>query len=272
MLKKTKIQIVVVVSLGVFLIGALFYFRAYSGKKKVQIDLSQNQEQKVAEESPSEQDATSDEANPPSLASSADELRRAEELQRGEAENNGANNQPDKNLKNTETTDKAGSVGDTELPKTTKLSITDRLVSWGFQKSSGRKIDTIIIHSSYDAMGDDPYSVSGVIKEYLSYGVSPHYLVDRKGNIYRLVLDQNIAYHAGESKMPDGRTGVNDFSIGIEVLTTQKDAPTSAQYSALKLLIADLKGKYKITSILGHIQIAPGRKGDPWNFDWNKLK
>ena len=161
---------------------------------------------------------------------------------------------------------------DTEIPKNTKFLITNRLVSWGFQKADSRKIDTIIIHSSYDAIGDDPYSVSGVIAEYKSYGVSPHYLIDRKGNVSQLVSDANIAYHAGESKMPDGRTGVNNFSIGVEMLTTKKDKLTQDQYDASKLLIADLKVKYKITAVLGHNQIAPGRKDDPWNFEWGKLK
>ncbi|KKQ40353.1 MAG: hypothetical protein US57_C0002G0060 [Candidatus Moranbacteria bacterium GW2011_GWC2_37_73] len=43
--------------------------------------------------------------------------------------------------------------------------IVDKLISWGFTKSSGRTIDTVIVHSSYDALGDDPYSVSGIIAE-----------------------------------------------------------------------------------------------------------
>lgn len=151
------------------------------------------------------------------------------------------------------------------------FKIISRLVGFGFEKSSGRSIDTLIVHSSYDAIGNDPYDVSGVIAEYKGYGVSPHYLIDRKGNVYRLVEDQNIAYHAGESKMPDGRTGVNNFSIGVEILTTKSDKPTDAQYGALNSLIDYLKGKYKIKNILGHDQIAPGRKDDPWNFDWGKV-
>ncbi|MCX6761588.1 MAG: N-acetylmuramoyl-L-alanine amidase [Candidatus Moranbacteria bacterium] len=250
MLKKTKIQKIAVVLLVLVLIGALFYFRIYVTRKKEQLDLTRINKQEVVQDDVVNQDAVTDDEG------KADDL----------PEDKSADNQPDKISKNSVNTDAL------PISKTTKLSITDRLVFWGFQKSSGRKIDTIIIHSSYDAVGNDPYSVSGVIEEYRSYGVSPHYLIDRAGKIYRLVFDQNIAYHAGESKMPDGRTGVNNFSIGIEVLTTLKDAPTNAQYSALKLLIADLKGKYKITNILGHGQIAPGRKGDPWNFDWSKLK
>ncbi|NTV55315.1 MAG: N-acetylmuramoyl-L-alanine amidase [Candidatus Moranbacteria bacterium] len=159
-----------------------------------------------------------------------------------------------------------------EPKKTTGLSVTDRLVSFGYENRSSRSIDTVIVHSSYDALGNDPYSVSGVIAEYKEYGVSAHYLIDRKGTIYRLVEDHDVAYHAGVSKTPDGRSGVNAFSIGIEVLEKDTDSPTSAQYESLRLLIASLKSKYSIKYVLGHSDIAPGRKTDPWGFDWKELK
>jgi hypothetical protein len=152
-----------------------------------------------------------------------------------------------------------------------KLIITDKLVSWGYASSSSRSIDTVIIHSSYDAIGSDPYSVTGLINEYKQYEVSPHYLIDRKGNIYRLVAEKNIAYHAGEGKTPDGRSGVNNFSIGIELMNQENTKFTDAQYIALKSLIVDIKSRYKIKYVMGHNQIAPGRKTDPWNFEWNKL-
>ena len=155
---------------------------------------------------------------------------------------------------------------------TNKTNIENRLVSFGFQKASGRDIDTIIIHSSYDALGDDPYSVAGLIAEYKSYGVAPHYLIDRNGKIYRLVADQNIAYHAGVSQVPDGRKNVNDFSLGIEIIEKKSDSPNGAQYSALKKLLTQLKSEYKIKYVLGHKDIAPGRKDDPWNFEESKIK
>lgn len=159
-------------------------------------------------------------------------------------------------------------------PETVRYSgkIIEKLVNWGYQKAESRSIDTIIIHSSYDAISGDPYSFSGILNEYKGIGVSPHYLIDREGKIYRLVEDKNIAYHAGESKMPDGRTGVNNFSIGIELMNTKTDKFTDKQYISLKYLIGYLKGKYDIKNILGHDDIAPGRKDDPWNFDWDRIK
>ena len=153
------------------------------------------------------------------------------------------------------------------------VAIQNRLMQSGFSvPKSPRTIDTIVLHSSYDLNGFDPYSVSGIVKEYKDYGVSAHYLIDRKGTIYRLVEEKNIAYHAGVSKAPDGRKNVNDFSLGIEMMNTEKGQFTSEQYSAVNDLIASLKKQYKIKFVVGHSDIAPDRKTDPWNFDWKKVK
>lgn len=150
--------------------------------------------------------------------------------------------------------------------------ITNRLVNWGYQAASDRKIDTVIVHSTYNALGGDQFSLAKILDIYKSYGVAPHYIIDRGGHIYRLVADKNIAYHAGASRMPDGRTDVNDFSLGIELINNKTEDPTTAQYAALKGLVGYLKGKYAVKYVLGHNQIAPGRKDDPWNFDWRRLK
>ena len=162
-------------------------------------------------------------------------------------------------------------VSETRLTEKSPVLV-DRLVSFGHEDRSSRDIDTIIVHSSYDALGDDPYSVSGVIEEYRQYGVAAHYLIDRKGVIYRLVEDRDVAYHAGVSTMPDGRAGVNAFSIGIEILEKDTDSPTSSQYASLSALVAFLRSEYPIRYVLGHSDIAPGRKTDPWGFDWEKMK
>ena len=151
------------------------------------------------------------------------------------------------------------------------IDIINKLVSWGYKAASSRQIDTVVIHSSYNALGGDVYNVDGLLKEYKSYAVSPHYLIDREGQIYRLVADGNIAYHAGAGRMPDGRINVNNFSLGIELMNTETSQFTDKQYAALKNLLAELKKKYSLKYILGHNQIAAGRKTDPWNFDWKKI-
>ena len=158
---------------------------------------------------------------------------------------------------------------DTDSEK--NFSIENRLVSWGFSKANERTIDTVVIHSTYNATGGDPFSVSKILDIYKSYGVSPHYLVARDGTVYRLVDEKNIAYHAGESKMSDGRTNVNAFSIGIEVIGKDDGGPTEAQYVSVEKLLADIGTRWDIKHVLGHSDIAPGRKSDPWGFEWKKI-
>ncbi len=160
-----------------------------------------------------------------------------------------------------------------EKSESSGLSIQSRMLRFGFRvPSAPRLIDTVVLHSSYNALGGDVYSVDRTIEEYEQYGVGAHYLIDRSGTALRLVEEANIAYHAGSSKMPDGRKNVNDFSIGIEIIATEDSGYTEKQYAAVNALIADIKTRYKIKSVVGHSDIAPGRKTDPWKFDWKKLK
>lgn len=155
-------------------------------------------------------------------------------------------------------------------------ALVNRLVSWGFAKSSERKVDTVVIHSTYNALGGDPFSVEKIIGIYQSYGVAPHYMIARDGTVYRLVEEKNIAYHAGESAMKDGRKNVNDFSIGIEIIGKDDGSPSEAQYASLAKLLTDIKSRGEksfvpLKHIVGHSDIASGRKTDPWGFDWKKI-
>lgn len=170
--------------------------------------------------------------------------------------------------------DQQSAPPETPEPQTVnEASITDRLMSTGFAvPSKARSIDTIVLHSSYNPNKGDAYGVSEIVQIYESYGVSAHYLINREGKVYRLVEDKNIAYHAGASKMPDGRKDVNNFSIGIEMMNKEDTQFTKAQYESVNDLIASLKKKHGIKHVVGHGDIAPTRKTDPWNFDWKKLK
>ena len=71
-------------------------------------------------------------------------------------------------------------------------------VNFGHKKAYNRTIDVIIIHSVYNASGGDIYDVDLIIKQFAKYKVSPHYLIDRQGNIYRMVKDNDIAYQFQE--------------------------------------------------------------------------
>lgn len=156
--------------------------------------------------------------------------------------------------------------------KRTALKITNKLVSFGFTASSGeRKIDTVVVHSSYNNRGGDPFSLEKIIQEYKDADVSPHYIITRGGDAYRLVRENDIAWHAGVSKMKDGRTNVNQFSIGIEMIGTEESGYRDEQYGALQILLQDIKSRQNIKYVVGHDDIAPDRKTDPWKFDWKKL-
>lgn len=152
--------------------------------------------------------------------------------------------------------------------------IIDNKIKWGYSISKkDRIINTIIVHSSYDALGSNPYSVAGVVREYKMYGVAPHYLISQKGNIYRLVKDKYIAFHAGRGKYfnTDKIINMNINSIGIELIHLKTESPNEIQYDSLINLVDYLKSKYEIKYILGHNQTSITGKTDPWNFDWDKF-
>lgn len=149
--------------------------------------------------------------------------------------------------------------------------VTTKMVNFGVKKATNRSIDAIIVHSVYNSSGGDEYDVDLIIKQFSTYNVSAHYLIGRDGEIIQLVKEADIAYHAGVSRFPDGSRGVNSRSIGIEVITSLTDAPTLAQMNATADLIKDIQSRNRINYVLRHSDIAPGRKTDPWNMDWETL-
>lgn len=104
--------------------------------------------------------------------------------------------------------------------------------------------------------------------------VSSHLLIRRDGEIVQYVPFNKRAWHAGESQF-DGRDRCNDFSIGIELEGTDDIPYEYVQYEKLAQVIAELKRIYTDISnerIVGHSDIAPGRKTDPGPaFDWQNL-
>lgn len=150
-----------------------------------------------------------------------------------------------------------------------QAEVIDKKMSRGFRTVSARNIDVIIIHSVFNNSGGEFYDIDLIVRQFARYGVSAHYLVGREGEIYRLVDEKNVAYHAGKSSLPDGRTGVNSCSIGIELVCTFTEPITEQQMEALVKLTKDIQTRHKINYLLRHSDIAPGRKTDPWNLDWD---
>jgi AmpD protein len=104
---------------------------------------------------------------------------------------------------------------------------------------------------------------------------SAHALIRRDGCIVQYVPFTERAWHAGQSQYR-GRAGCNDFSIGIELEGTDDTPYEDAQYSQLAVLTAALLATYPSLSaehIVGHSDVAPGRKTDPGaSFDWARFR
>lgn len=95
--------------------------------------------------------------------------------------------------------------------------------------------------------------------------VSSHLLIDRKGKLTQYVPFIKRAWHAGESCF-QGRNQCNDFAIGIELEGCDEEAYCEAQYDSLAKVTELICQRWKkITKdrIVGHSDIAPGRKTDP---------
>ncbi len=105
--------------------------------------------------------------------------------------------------------------------------------------------------------------------------VSAHLLIDRRGRVTQYVPFAKRAWHAGVSRFGE-RERCNDFSIGIELEGTDTRAYTQRQYQALARCVLAITARYPAITparIVGHSDIAPGRKTDPGPaFDWSRLR
>jgi len=104
--------------------------------------------------------------------------------------------------------------------------------------------------------------------------VSAHLFIDRRGHLVQFVPFDRRAWHAGISEWR-GRPGCNDFGIGIELEGTDTTPYTAAQYTALARIVRTLFDRYPRLcrdAVVGHAEIAAGRKSDPGAaFDWQRL-
>jgi len=104
---------------------------------------------------------------------------------------------------------------------------------------------------------------------------SAHLLIARDGQPTQYVPFGARAWHAGVSRYR-GRSGCNDFSVGIELEGADETPYLDAQYACLAALIVALIEAYPSLSaehLVGHADIAPGRKSDPGPaFDWPRLR
>jgi len=149
-------------------------------------------------------------------------------------------------------------------------------LAWGYYiPGTPRTIDTIIIHSAYNAMGGDIHSLEGVLEEFELYKVTSHFIISRDGIIYQLAPEEAIAYHAGRGQMPDGsrKNVINNYSLGIELIYSETESPNDIQIEKLVELVSYFINKYEIPTenILEHEDVSLSGKEDMWNFEREEL-
>jgi len=142
-----------------------------------------------------------------------------------------------------------------------------------FNSRKGAAIDCIVIHDTESATADAALSWF----ESPTSQASAHYLIDRDGTIYRCVQEAARAWHAGVSALR-GRSDVNTFSVGIELVGFSTQGYTEDQLRVLIETCVDLSLRnhgITIARIVSHQEIAlpPGRKHDPGpNFPWVEFR
>ena len=117
--------------------------------------------------------------------------------------------------------------------------------------------------------GTDPY-----FEALKDVRVSAHLVIGRQGELYQLVPFDKRAWHAGESEF-EGRSRCNDFSIGIELIGPEEGPFNDRQYQSLAKVCSELHLRYAIEPghIVGHREIAPGRKIDPGaDFEYERIR
>lgn len=137
-------------------------------------------------------------------------------------------------------------------------------------RRDGLRPSLIVLH--YTAMN----SAAAALERLSDPGpeVSAHYLIGGDGTLWQLVREEDRAWHAGAGEWR-GQTDINSRSIGIE-LDNRGDHPFSEpQMQALELLLPQIMQRWKIApeGVIGHSDMAPGRKTDPGpRFSWQRLE
>jgi N-acetyl-anhydromuramoyl-L-alanine amidase len=155
------------------------------------------------------------------------------------------------------------------------------------ERPEGKEIELLVIHSIslppcqfggpfIDQLFTNTLKQNShpIFAELVDLRVSAHLLIRRTGEIVQYVSFLKRAWHAGVSNF-QGRERCNDFSIGIELEGCDCCAYTDQQYEQLVKVIKLLQQAWPLLTqdrIVGHSDIAPGRKTDPGPlFDWKRL-
>jgi AmpD protein len=153
------------------------------------------------------------------------------------------------------------------------------------ERPPGCEVSLLVIHNI--SLPPDEFGGNGVIELFTNrleseahpyyqsicgLKVSAHFFIRRNGETIQFVPCGKRAWHAGESCW-QGRSRCNDYSVGIELEGSDTVPFADVQYAALAALTRALQQRYPITEIVGHSDIAPGRKTDPGPcFDWEHYR
>ncbi|MBO9474921.1 N-acetylmuramoyl-L-alanine amidase [Shimia sp. R10_1] len=137
-------------------------------------------------------------------------------------------------------------------------------------RRDGAKPELIVIH--YTAMATTQAAIDWLCNPQAE--VSAHYVISPHGEMTQLVDEEMRAWHAGAGEWR-GCKDVNSRSIGIELSNCGDHPFAAAQMSALERLLNDIMLRWNIgpKGVIGHSDVAPGRKIDPGaRFDWQRLE
>jgi AmpD protein len=168
-----------------------------------------------------------------------------------------------------------------------RMGIARQVLSPNYGERPQTSIDLLVIHSISLPPGEfgGPYvdaffqncldpARHSYFAEICHLQVSAHLLIDRAGAITQYVSFDDRAWHAGESSFC-GRSNCNDYSIGIELEGCDDQPFTDVQYRSLVEAMRLIRHAYPLITperIVGHSDIAPGRKTDPGPlFDWQRV-
>lgn len=150
-----------------------------------------------------------------------------------------------------------------------QLKLTTRQSPNCGQRRDGVTPDMVVIH--YTAMTTARAAADTLCNPETE--VSAHYLIAEDGEVLSLVPEALRAWHAGAGSW--GRvTDVNSYSIGIELANSGFTPFAAVQMDALTDLLKGIKARWDIRPerVIGHSDMAPGRKIDPGaRFDWRRL-
>ncbi|WP_392662622.1 N-acetylmuramoyl-L-alanine amidase [Amaricoccus sp. B4] len=140
-------------------------------------------------------------------------------------------------------------------------------------RRGGARPSIVVIH--YTAMASAEAALERLCDP--AAEVSAHYLIAEDGRVWRLVEEAERAWHAGRGAWR-GTDDVNSCSIGIELANPGPLAGfppfPEPQMAALERLLDGIMARWRIgpADVIGHSDMAPGRKSDPGpKFDWRRL-